>query len=138
MLAILFVAGCASPAASSPPAVAPTPAETIFVRHLAEPGGCPLPVFPQGPITFRIDPTAAWPQQIVAVDADGERHDVFWSEGFTGGTVSDPVVRDPAGEVIARDGEVLIVPNDGQQPRLHGYMVCSGSDRIYVLLEGRE
>jgi hypothetical protein len=138
LLAIVFLAGCAAPAATPSTDASPTPAETIYVRHPSGSGSCPLAALPPRPLTFRIDPAAARPQHVVAVDAHGEPHDVFWDEGFTGGTLSDPVVRDPAGEVIAQDGEVFAEPDEQGQPRLHGYMVCSGSNHIYVLLPGRE
>lgn len=98
------------------------------------PPTCPLVGFPSGEMTFRIDPAAA--EQVVAIASNGTPYHVWWSEGFTGGSVADPVVRDPAGEVVARDGEVLSIPDQGS-PRLHGYMVCASSDSIYVLLPGR-
>ena len=138
LLAIAFVGvvGCASPAVSSSPAASATPAETIYVRIVPDPGECPLVAFPPGDMTFRIDPAALWPQQVVAIASNGTPYHVWWSEGFTGGSVADPVVRDPAGEVVARDGEILSIPDQGS-PRLHGYMVCASSDSIYVLLPGR-
>jgi hypothetical protein len=43
-------------------------------------------------------------------------------------------VRDPAGQVIAADGEALPIP-EGAWPRLHGYFVCPSADALYVLLQ---
>ncbi len=82
-------------------------------------------------LTFRIDPTAT--DQVMAVDETGMRHEVWWPPGFQGGTSNDPVVRDPRGLVVARDGEALAIPEDGF-PVLHGYSVCAGNGGIWVTL----
>ena len=91
-------------------------------------GVCPLMGAQR--VTFRIEPEA--PDPVLAVDRRGATMHVFWSPGFVPGTLDDPVVRDPAGQVVARDGERLTVPPTGF-PKLHGYAVCFG-DGIYVLL----
>jgi hypothetical protein len=108
--------------------VPPTP---IAIRINLSPGTeCPLVGFPDH-LTFRIDPTAA--DQVVILDPDGRPYRVWWPTGFRGGTSDDPVVRDSRGLVVARDGEVLVVPQTGF-PNLHGYSVCAG-DGFYVQLQ---
>jgi hypothetical protein len=75
---------------------------------------------------FSIDPLAK--EQVVAIARDNRRYLVWWAPGFVPGDVTNPVVRDPNGTVVARDGEIL----DG--PLLHGHTVCATSDSISVLL----
>ncbi len=58
------------------------------------------------------------------------RYRVYWPEGFRGGTWDVPVVHDPHGLVVVRDGEVLEIPVDGRFPNLRGYSVCSGADQV--------
>ncbi len=120
------VVACASPTPSLP---APTPTATLRLSFAPADAGCPLAGLP-AQITFRIDPAAL--DQVVAIRPDGRALHIFWSQGFQGGTLEDPVVRDPNGQVVARDGEVVIDPGRG----IHGHAVCSGSDSLYVLLEG--
>jgi hypothetical protein len=115
------VIACASPTASEP-----TPSPTLRLSFAPSDSGCPLAGLP-AQITFRIDPAAL--DQVVAVSPDGRVLHIFWSQGFQGGTFDDPVVRDPSGQVVARNGEVVIDPARG----IHGYTVCSGSDSLYVL-----
>jgi hypothetical protein len=81
---------------------------------------------------IRIDPTAV--DQVTPISRDGRVHRMYWSTGFEGGTAKDPVVRDPNGEVVARNGDILTYSGDGF-PKLHGYAVCFG-DGLYVLLQG--
>ena len=117
------------------PSLQATPAPTLHVQT-NDGKVCRLAALPPGPVTFRIDPSAPPAEQVVAVDVRGRSERVIWAEGFTGGTLDDPVVRDPAGAVVARDGEqFLLTPDDD---RLHGYQVCAGSGNLYVLLFDRE
>lgn len=51
---------------------------------------------------FRIDPLAQ--EQILAIARDGRPYDVLWAPGFVAGDVTDPVVRDLNGMVVASDG----------------------------------
>lgn len=134
-LAILIAAGCTSPGASTSSAPE-TPPPTIHLQVAADPTYCPLAALPPGPLTFNVDPAAAGVDQVKVLDASGEPHSVFWAEGFTGGALDNPVIKDPDGEIVARDGEVLESEIGGT--RLHGYPVCAGSNAIYVLLLGRE
>jgi hypothetical protein len=113
MIASLIVAACA-----------PQPAH-LTIRTAPDPHACPGAALAV-PMRFRIDPLAQ--EQVVGIGPDGRRFLVWWAPGFVAGDVTDPVVRDPNGMVVARDGEIL------EGPLLHGYTVCGTGDSIYVLL----
>jgi hypothetical protein len=117
MIASLSLAGC-GPQAGSQPA-------RLTIRTAQDPNACPAVALPV-PMRFRIDPLAQ--EQITAISVDGRPYLVWWAPGFQAGEVADPVVRDPKGVVVARDGEVL------EGPLLHGYHVCATAESIYVLL----
>lgn len=102
----------------------PQPARLV-IRTTEDPNACPGAGVPF-PLRFQIDPRAD--EQVVAVARDGRRYLVWWAPGFEAGDVSDPVVRDPDGVVVAQDGEFL------EGPLLHGHTVCATSDSIYILL----
>jgi hypothetical protein len=130
LVAGLVAVGC-SPAAS----VSPTPTATPIVLRVAPDNlGCDAVGFPWKLFTIRINPLIDG-DQVWAVTDTGQRMNTFWSRGFVGGTSEVPVIVGPNGQVVARDGEQIVVPEDGQWPRLHGYMVCPGSDAIYILLQ---
>jgi hypothetical protein len=97
----------------------------LTIRTVPDPEACPAAALPV-PMRFRIDPLAE--EQVVAIARDNRTYLVWWAPGFEAGFVTDPVVRDPNGEVVARDGEIL------EGPLLHGYTVCATGDSIYVLL----
>jgi hypothetical protein len=119
-LAILL-SGCGEPVPSSP-------AATFALLYISGTPFCPLAgTFD---VTFRIEPFAR--EAVIAVADDGMRLHVQWPPGFVGGTFDDPVVRDPAGQVVARDGERIVSPPQGL-PNLHGYSVCFGGGSIYVM-----
>jgi hypothetical protein len=96
----------------------------LTIRTALDPNACPAAALPV-PMRFRIDPHAK--EQVVVIGRDGMPYRVYWAPGFVAGDVTDPVVRAPNGEVVARDGEIV------EGPLLHGYTVCAG-DSIYVLL----
>ncbi len=121
MIACVGLVGCASLSPS------PSPTEASIQLRFMVDEWCP-PVAVQLPLTFRIDSAAD--EDVVAVTMNGTQYHVWWSEGFRGGTTSDPVVRDPTGQIVARDGEVI------RDYVLHGYDVCATGDSIYVLLAG--
>jgi hypothetical protein len=125
----ILSAGVVACASATPSAPDPTPTATLRLSFAPADAGCPLAGVPDR-ITFRIDPAAL--DQVVAIRPDGRALHIFWPQGFRGGTLEDPVVRDPNGQIVARDGEVVIDPGRG----IHGHAVCSGSDSLYVLLEG--
>jgi hypothetical protein len=83
---------------------------------------------PYGSVTFKIDPAAADP--VTATTDQGTSLKTFWSVGFVGGAAD---VQDPSGQVVAKDGDVLDIP-EGAFPRLKGYFVCPSADALYVLL----
>jgi hypothetical protein len=82
-------------------------------------------------MTFHIDPAST--EQVSATTDTGVTLVTYWSAGFVPGTDSERVIRDPAGKVVVKDGEVLQVP-PAAYPRLAGYFVCLGTNNIYVLL----
>ena len=130
MLAVvgLVTSACASPPPSTPlPVVSPVP---ITLRVAPANLGCDAMAPPYGSVTFRIDATA--PEQVVALADTGATLSTFWSAAFVGGSSGESLVRDPAGSVVVRDGEVLRIP-DGSWPRLAGYFVCPSSNALYVL-----
>ena len=121
LLAAVALAGCDFSSAVT------TPSTAVPIRLLLFDGGtCLLAGFPAR-LTFRIDAAATEP--VTAIDETAMTYRVWWPEGFRGGTADDPVVRDRAGLVVARNGEVLAVPVRGF-PNLHGYSVCSGGDQV--------
>ena len=105
--------------------------ETIVLRPAPFGLGCDAIPAPYRRVTFRIDPAAA--DQVWAVADTGATLPTYWEAGFVGGTTSDPVVRDPEGKVILRDGDTLAIPVSAW-PDLHGYFVCPSQSALYVLL----
>jgi len=132
LLAVVLV-GCGGPPSSPadlPNAATSSPAAAIELRYMPADQVCPLARVPR--VTFRIDPTAG--EQVWAVQwGGGTRWMVSWSVGFQGGTAGDPVVRDPSGRIVARNGDVLDF--SGEFPKLAGYTVCAGLE-LYVFLDG--
>lgn len=107
------------------PAQPSSTAEPLVIRE-ANPDLCPAAALPPAPAHFRIDPAAD--EHVIVIGADGQQYRVAWAPGFVPGTIEDPVVRNPSGAVVARDGERL------EGARHHGHQVCSGSGSVYVLL----
>lgn len=139
LAAIAFVAvagaGCA---AGSTTTSADPPAVAIRLRIAPASDGCDTIGFPYRSIVIRIDAAAA--DQVWAITDGGARLNILWQAGFVGGTSANPVVFDPTGAVVARDGEKIEIP-ERDLPRLHGYFVCpwpaaieGGADGIYVLV----
>lgn len=122
---IVSLSGCAESVAPSEPAAAPTFA--LLYAPLNQ--GCMLAgTFD---VTFRIEPAAAEP--VVVVGDDGTLLQVRWPQGFVAGTAQDPVVRDPFGRVVARNGQRLISPPGDGFPKLPGgWAVCFGNGSIWV------
>jgi hypothetical protein len=117
-------------ASATASASASASASAIALRLAPADLGCDAMQAAYQGVTFRIDPTAA--EQVTAVTNLGGRLLTYWAAGFRGGTAADPVVWDPAGNVVARDGEQLAIPV-GAWPRLHGHFVCPSTDALYVL-----
>jgi hypothetical protein len=118
------------PASEAPSASASS--GTIALRPAPPNLGCDTIGIPYTSVTFHIDAAAADP--VTATTDQGISLRTFWSAGFVGGAADDPVVRDPGGQVVAADGDVLDIPQ-GAYPRLKGYFVCPSTDALYVLLQ---
>ena len=88
---------------------------------------------PASSVTFRIDPAAT--EQVSAVSNLAVVFPTYWSPGFRPGAATERVIRDPTGQVVVKDGDVLPIPKTGH-PRLRGYLVlyCTGEGTLYVLL----
>ena len=91
--------------------------------------GCDTMAVQYRSVTFKVDPAAADP--VTATTDGGATLKTFWSVGFVGGAAD---VQDPNGQVVAKDGDVLEIPQDAF-PRLKGYFVCPSSEALYVLLQ---
>lgn len=126
MLAAL-VAACGSPAPTTVPSAEDAP---IQLRQARGDFGCDTIGVPYRVVTFHIDPGET--EQVTAIADTGKVLRTFWSAGFRGGSVDEKVVRDPAGAIVAVDGEVLGIPQDAW-PRLHGHFVCPSPDSLYIL-----
>jgi hypothetical protein len=142
---VVFATACqSSPASGAPAATATAGAPTSSAQPSAAPSGSTIDLH-EAPanlgcdtigvdyksMTFHIDPAAA--EQVTATTDTGVTLVTHWSPGFVAGTDSERVIRDPAGKVVVTDGEALQVP-PAAYPRLAGYFVCLGTDKIYVLL----
>lgn len=124
----LVLAACLPGTASPEPSVVP-----IVLRPAPEnPGiGCDAVPSPWKFFIIRIDAFAD--DQVWAVNDKQGRMNVFWERGFIGGSSAVPIVVDPDGQVVARDGERIDVP-EAAWPDLHGHFVCPGLDAIYILV----
>ena len=122
VLIALGLSGCDEPAV---PAVGP--AATLRLQTF---DGKSCPLVGVEDVTFRIEPDAADPVTVVA--HDGMVMHVRWPPGFVAGTAKDPVVRDPTGHVVARDGQRLVAPAKGFPKLPGGWPVCFGGGSIWV------
>ncbi len=128
-----------SPTSTPGPTNAPTstpggsadPSKTIVLRLAQANTACDAIGVDYRKVTFRIDPSAS--DQVTAIADTGKALSTYWVAGFQPGTAAERVIRDPAGQVVATDGEVLAIP-EGAWPNLHGHMVCPTPDALYVLL----
>ncbi len=136
MVALVLLACSSQPQPSQPqpsqPAVTGSAGTTLPLR-VNQSDGCDTIQVGYRTATFRIDPAAADP--VTAVTDQGASLQTFWAPGFEGGSTGDPVVRDPDGQVVATDGEVLTIPV-GAFPTLHGHWVCPSEDALNVFLPG--
>jgi hypothetical protein len=120
LVAVLSGCGDTTPSATSPPSQA---ARLVL---LYEPLGAGCLMAAAEDLTFRIDSEAL--ESVVAVNDRGIARHVLWPRGFIAGTTDNPVVMDPAGLVILRDGDRLL----RESPKLHGYDVCFGGGSVTV------
>jgi hypothetical protein len=128
----ISVAACAPPPSdgTAPPTAATDPSR-IALRTAPANLGCDSIGVDYRKVTFHIDPSAA--EQVSATTDTGRSLLTYWSTGFRPGTAAERVVRDPAGQVVVTDGQVLPIPQ-ADWPRLHGYFVCPAPDALYVLV----
>jgi hypothetical protein len=140
-----FVLGCSpaastSPSATAAPSAPAAPSATAAQSPLASAGGIVLQRTGQiGCDTIGIDYKSATIKIDATSDPDvwaetdtGKKLAVNWTDGFTATDGAAPVINDPKGEEVARDGTVIVVPA-GAYPRLVGYFVCLGPDALWVL-----
>ncbi len=110
-------------------------ATAITLHTFAAPLGCdsigwPDEIKPYTSLTFRIDPGAE--DQVRVVSDTGRELVTYWEAGFVPGSATERVIRDPDGQVVAQDGEVVVL-HPGWQ--LHGHFTCmSNPDKLYVAL----
>ncbi len=129
VVALTFFAVTAVACSPGPtPPTVPTPA--LRLRYFPPDQVCFFGGVPPR-LTFRIDPAAEEPVLLEGIL--GRRYLVWWADGFHSGPAGNPVVVDPTGLVVARDGDLLITPGGGIA-ELHGYKICAG-EAIYVFLE---
>jgi len=131
LIAAVTAAGCAPPAGDGTAPPASSAPSSIALRTAPANLGCDSIGVDYRNVTFHIDPTAA--EQVSATTDTGMSLLTYWSAGFRPGTVAERVVRDPAGQVVMTDGQVLPIPQ-ADWPRLHGYFVCPAPDALYVLV----
>ena len=130
---VAILVGACGLGGSASPSAAPTssaPVQVIALNRAPANLGCDAMAVPYRRVTFRIDSAAE--EQVTVITDGGDQLRTLWSDGFIGGSSEVPVVLDPGGRVVARDGDVLEIP-DAAWPRLHGYFVCPSPDAIYVL-----
>jgi hypothetical protein len=154
----LALAACATnaPSTASPatmaPAVPTTPGEPTPVPIVpganqgAAPAGSPAFALRESPrdlacdaigveyrsVTFRIDPAASEP--VTAVTDLGTTLLTHWEQGFQAGAMGELLIRDPNGQIVVKDGDVLVVPG-AAWPRLSGYFVCLAPNKLFVQLQ---
>jgi len=128
-----------SPTAEVPIASAAASAATSIVLHEAPADVyCDVPGSdnPAHNLTFHIDPLTT--EQVSAATDTGVVFVTYWSAGFQPGTDAEGVIRDPAGQVVVSDGDVVSFPA-AEPIRLHGYLVllcpAPGGNGLYVLLK---
>lgn len=124
--------GCAPSPAPSQASASSESIETIELRYAPADQDCPLAGLPRQ-VTFHIDPVAE--EHVTATTPNGDLFHVWWAPGFIGGPITDRTVLDPNGVVVARDEQLFQAPAAGW-PTLAGYMVCTGSNSLYVFLTG--
>jgi hypothetical protein len=124
-----MTAACGAGPSPTSTAAPSSPPPGIALRLAPADLGCDSMAPPYRAVTFAIDATAA--EAVTAVANTGARLLTYWSASFRGGSITDPVVWDAIGNVVARDGEQLVIPA-AAWPRLHGHFVCPSTDALYV------
>jgi hypothetical protein len=143
---LISACGTSQPAATTAPSVAPSAAPSAAAPSAVPSGsatgslelrqapadlGCDTIGVEYRNVTFQIDPGAEEP--VTAQTDTGKSLQTFWSAGFEG-SAAERVVKDPTGQVVATNGETLVIP-EGAFPRLHGYFVCPSPNALYILIQ---
>lgn len=81
--------------------------------------------------TIHIDPNAA--TDVWAETGTGHRLAMYWSDGFSANDGEPPVIRDPEGREIARDGTVIDIKHWQSYGPWNRYFLCPGPDTLHVL-----
>ena len=127
---VLLLVGCAGEPSPTPPPSAEV--LTVVPLDRAPPGmACDAIGVSYRSATFQID--AAGAQPVMARTETGQPLRTVWTPGFERGPDGEATVVDPAGAVVAADGDTLAIPTDAW-PRVHDYLVCPTPDALYVLL----
>lgn len=133
---VVVLAGCAaaSPVETSPSPASPSSAAAFTLREAPANLGCdsigwPDEIEPYSSLTFRIDPAAQ--EQVRAVSDTGRELITYWEAGFVPGSAAELAIRDPDGQVVVHDEEVVATAAGWD---LHGHFVCMNPDELYVML----
>ncbi len=130
-IALGACSGTSSPAPSPTAEASPTPiGDTIVLDRAPENLGCDALPVDYRTVTFNIDPDAD--PQVWGVTDRATWLKIRWDSTFHGTADPVPVVVDGAGKVVARDGDVLVIPG-GAWPDLHGHFVCPAATELFVL-----
>jgi hypothetical protein len=131
MSLVACTSGAPSPTADVPSGTSAPSATTVVLHEAPANLGCDAIGIDYTSMTFHIDPAAA--EQVSAETDTGVTLVTYWAAGFQPGSDTERVVRDPAGETVVTDGDVLRVP-PAAYPRLGGYFVCLAPDKLYIML----
>lgn len=113
--------------ASSTPGAPPISLAKFSLTEMAPRTGCELVRLDYGSLTFRIRPDAP----VEAITANGHGLRTVWEHGFVPDPMGELLIRDAAGEVVVRDGDVLVQP-ELESPRLNGHVVCASAGGVFV------
>jgi hypothetical protein len=58
-----------------------------------------------------------------------------WDEGFVPDPLGERLIRDRAGNVVARDGQIIAIP-ERDWPTLLGHLVCISLNVVWIFDEG--
>jgi hypothetical protein len=121
ILLLSFVgAGCGLDHAS------PSPTPSVSLVSLPADAGCETQLINYESITFHLDPG----EPVTASAPGGHRLRTAWDRSFHAGSGAELVVYDSAGQIVARDGEIVLLPERNRP--LHGHLLCVGIDYVWI------